>query len=272
MSEHIQSLSGGRQPPESALWGLTPPAQSEQHERTPGVARESEAFDFRLIIWVGIGLGITALLVSIAVGWVLGGLEHRNTIPSSTVSELAREEASKPFGRRLESVPGPHLEGIERESSLLEIRTEEGEKGRFWTAVDIHVRIDKNDKARLFELREGQRVTLTYFMPGGAGGGLGVVTSVTSPPTEAERKKVEPELPEVSRTMNGEIIRIEPRGIAAARAWAEAQMGSYGWIDRDKEIVHIPIEKAIEQALRSKEFGSRPSRERKRPEVGRRQR
>jgi len=33
-------------------------------------------------------------------------------------------------------------------------------------------------------------------------------------------------------------------------------MQQYGWIDREKGIVHIPVEKAMEEVLRAKEFGS----------------
>jgi hypothetical protein len=257
MSEHIRPADDRRDPV---------PAVPEQHERNPDVQHESEAFDFGLIVKVGIGLAIVAAIVHFAVGWLLGGLEKSHTVPLDRVSELTREEATQPLTRRIDSVPAPHLEGIERESSLLEIRTEDGVRQRFVTSVDVRVRIGKNENARLFELREGQRVTLSYYMPGGDGGGLGVITSVASPPLKAERKKAGPELPDASRTLNGEIIRMEPRSIAAARDWAEVQMEHYGWIDREKEIVHVPVEKAMEEVLRSKELGSPTSRERKRPE------
>jgi hypothetical protein len=247
MSEHIQP------PPET---------HSREHERahgqesTPGVSHESEAFAFRLILWVGGGLAVTVVVVVSALWFLLGGFERINTVPSGAASELALEEARKPFGQRLDDVPGPHLEGIERESSLLVVLSESGKEMRFYTAADIHVRIGANEKARLFELREGQRVTLAYYLPGGEGGGLGVVTSVTadSAHDRAEQKTHPSDFPDASRTLDGTIIRIEPRSINAARQWAEVQMGRYGWIDRNKEIVHVPIEKAMEEVLKSKEF------------------
>ena len=136
--------------------------EREEHERTPGVLHESEAFDFRLIIWVGVGLAVTGIIVQIVVLGVLGGLEKKHTVPSAAVSELAKEDAERPLGQRVDNVPGPHLEGIERESS----------------------------------------------------------------------------------------------SIAAARQRAEVQMQGYGWIDREKQIVHVPVEKAMEEVLRTKEFGS----------------
>lgn len=259
MSEHIQPA------PDRRDAGPTPPVI--EHERTPGVAHESEAFDFRLILWVAGGLIAFGVVLQIALWGLLGSFEKRHTVAPELVSEMAKEDAERSLGQRVDNVPGPRLEGIERDSSLLEILTDNGEKHRFFTAIELHVRIGKNEKARLFELQEGQRVTLSYYMPGGARGGLGIVTSVTSPPVEAEQRKPEPELPDVSRTLNGRILRIEPRSIADARVWAEVQMERYGWIDRQKEIAHVPIDKAMEQVLRSKEFGApKQSRERKRPE------
>lgn len=247
MSEHIQPA------PDRTSRELERP---EEHERTPGVSHESEAFNFRLILWVGVGLAAVAIAVQVVVWWLLGDLEKYDAVPPGRVSDLAMEEARQPLGQRVDNVPSPHLEGIERESSLLVVRMASGEEKRFYASVDARVRIGDNKNARLYELREGQEVTLTYYMPGGVGGGLGVVTSVTSPPLPAGRKQPGPELPEASRTFNSEIIKIEPRSIAAARDWAEMQGKSYGWIDRDKEIVHIPVEKAMEEVLRSKQFGS----------------
>jgi hypothetical protein len=256
MSEHIQPAHDRRD---------AVPAPPEEHERTPGVLHESEAFAFGLVIKVGIGLAVFIAIVQVVLVGLLGGFEKQHTVPPERISELTREDTARPLNQRVDKVPAPHLEGIERQSSLLEIRTEDGAKQRFVTSADVRVRAGKNDKARLFELRDGQRVTISYYVPGGDGGGIGVVTSVTSPPMKAEQKKAEAELPDASRTLNGEIIRIEPRSIAAARDWAKVQMEHYGWIDRKKEIVHIPVEKAMEEVLRSKELGP-TSRQRKRPE------
>ncbi|HTU23668.1 MAG TPA: hypothetical protein VMG10_36865 [Gemmataceae bacterium] len=162
MSEHLQSLSGGRRPPEiGGTQGADAP-RSDSHEHTPGVAYEREEFNFRLILWVGAGLVVTALVVHVIVWWLFGGLEKHNTVPTGSVSELALEDASRPFDQRLDNVPAPHLEGIEPESN--------------------------------------------------------------------------------------------PSRIAAARQRAEVRMKRYGWIDRDKGIVHVPIEKAMEEVLKSKEF------------------
>lgn len=152
-------------------------------------------------------------------------------------------------------MPTPHLEGIERGGSLIVIRTENGEEARFYGSPDLRVQIDNNEKAKLFELRKGQRATLTYYFPGGVDGGLGVVTAVTSPPLKADHKKPEPELPDATRTINGSILRIEAHSIAAARDWAEVQMKSYGWIDRDKGIVHIPIDRAMDKFGKSGKLG-----------------
>lgn len=261
MSEHIQ------QAPSSAPGGMTPSSPHAEHERTPGVLHESLKFDFRLIIWVGIGLAIVGLVIHFGVGFLLGGLQKYNEKPAGSVSELALEDSSQSLGQRVDKMPTPHLEGIERVSSILIVRTEDGEKKRFITSLDLRVRIGSNENAPLFELREGQPVTLAYFMPGGVGGGLGVVTSITSPQGEAGQKKVGPELPDVTRTLNCTILKIEPRGIAEARDWAEVRRQSYGWIDRETEIVHIPVETAMEEVLLTEEFSAAPAKGKHQPAV-----
>src|SRR5262249_18878888 len=153
-------------------------------------------------------------------------LEKSDTLPAGSMSTLALDDARRPLGQRLDTMPPPHLEGIERESSLVILRVDEGKEERFFVAPNVRVRIDETEKARLFELREGQQVTVAYDMPGGVAGGLGVVTSVTSPPVKAE-KRAEPELPDVTRTLTGTVIKLEPRSIAAAREWAEVQKDRY---------------------------------------------
>ncbi len=246
MSEHIQPA------PAWQTEASRERERPEEHERTPGVSHESVAFNFRLILWVGACLALVGVLIHVVVWFLLGDLEKINAVKPGRNSELALEEARRPLGQRVDNVPAPHLEGIERESSLLVVRMSSGEEKRFVTSVDVRVQIRDNKEARLFELREGQEVTLAYYMPGGVGGGLGVVTSIVRPPLPAGKKlQPGPEFAEVLRTFNGKIITIEPRSIAAARDWAEVQSRRYGWIDRNKEIVHIPVAKAMEEVLRS---------------------
>ena len=157
MSEHIQSAPG-------PLMGHSAVADTETHERTPGVSHERDRFNFRLLLWCGAGLIGIALVIHLVVWWLMAGLEKHNTLPPGSVSELALEDATRPFDQRLDKVPAPHLEGLEGES--------------------------------------------------------------------------------------------RPSLIAAARQRAEARMDRYGWIDREKGIVHIPIEQAMQEVLQSKEFRS----------------
>lgn len=245
MSEHIQQAPGPHAAHPSA----------EVHERTPGVTRESEWFNFWLIVKVGIGLAVVAVVIQVAVWYLLHGLEKANTPPAGALSSLALDDARRTLGQRLDNVPPPHLEGIERESSLLILRVDEDKEERFYVALDVKVRLGEKEGARLFELREGQRVTISYHMPGGVAGGIGVVTSVTSPPVKADTK-AEPELPNATRTLTGTVAKLEPRSIAASREWAEVQMDRYGWTDRPKGIAHIPVEQAMEKVLKSDEFRS----------------
>src|SRR5262245_32218019 len=248
MSEHIQpapSVADSLRESERTRGASAPP-------RTPGVSYEREGFNFPLIIKVGVGLAVMAVVIHLVVWWLLRGLEKADTQPAGSMSTLALDDAKRPLGQRLDNVPPPHLEGIERERSLFILRVDEGKEERFFVAPNVRVRIGETEKARLFELREGQQVTVAYHMPGGVAGGIGVVNSVTSPPVKAE-KKAEPELPDDTRTLTGTVVKVEPRSIAAAREWAEVQKDRYGWMDRQKKIVHIPIEQAMKEVLQSPE-------------------
>jgi hypothetical protein len=222
-------------------------------ERTPGVSHEKTEFSMRLVLWVGFGLFVTGVVIHFAVAGLLALDEKRNLPPPGSESSLALEDANRPLGQRLLDVPAPHLEGIERETSLLVLRVGEQDERRFFVGPAARVRIGDNTNARLFELREGQEVTITYHMPGGVDGGFGVVMSVTSPP-EKSRKNIEQELPQATQTLTATVLRIEPRSVAAAREWAEVQMNRYGWADRKQDVARIPIDAAMEEVLRSKEF------------------
>ncbi len=244
MSEHIQtSLS---------QHGSVSAAQSGEPERTPGVVHEREEFSFRLILWTGLALILAVGAVICTVGWISSGLQRYNVQPYDRASAFAVEDANRTLSQRLDGVPTPHLEGIERESSVLVVRTDDDEEKRLFAAPVVRVRIGKEQHARLYDLREGQRATLTYRIPSGLGGGPNVVVAIVSPP-EGTTISVD-DGADSFRSVWATILKIEPRSIAAAREWAEARMNRYGWIDREKRIAHIPIHKAMDTVLDSDEF------------------
>ncbi len=249
MSEHIQPAPG----PHPA------PVAVETTERTPGVTHERGEFNLRLIVYVGLGLIAIAVTVHLLVWWLLVGYEMRHTPPLEGESSLALADANRPLDQRLLNVPAPHLEGIERERSLLILRTGASEEERFFVAEDVRVRIKDKEQdpyrsARLFELREDQPVTVIYHLPGGVAGGLGIITEVTSPPDNTQTKEAKPALPHARQTLTAVILKVEPRSVTAAHEWAEMQMNRYGWADREKGVARIPVAAAMEEVLKSKEF------------------
>jgi hypothetical protein len=230
------------------------PVAATDPERTPGVSCEKSGFDFWLILRVGLALIVTVVVVQLAVWWLLVHYE----IPSAPMlegeSSLALDGARLPLGKRLLDLPPPHLEGIERGNSLLVLRTSLGEQQTFSVASNVHVLI-KDSTASLFELREGQAVTITYHVPGEVASELGVATSIRSPPLKASPDTAF-ELAHATRMLTATVVRILPRSPEAARAWADVQMGRYSWADRAKGIVRIPIRAAMEELLKSREFRS----------------
>jgi hypothetical protein len=77
---------------------------------------------------------------------------------------------------------------------------------------------------------------------------------------ESEARRAEPPSPlAVTREpTSGPQLLVEPgRALKAMRQQEEARLKSYGWIDQEKGIVHVPIERAIEM-LAEKGLPARP--------------
>ncbi len=132
MSEHIQAAPS---------LGSHPPPPSAAAERTPGVAHERSEFSLRLVLRVAVGLFVTAVVIHLAVWWLLVHEKFHNAAPLEGESSLALDDARRPLSERLLDVPPPHLEGIERESPLLVLRTDAHEEQRFYVAAGARVRI-----------------------------------------------------------------------------------------------------------------------------------
>ena len=68
----------------------------------------------------------------------------------------------------------------------------------------------------------------------------------------AENRTIEPATipPEVGRSqigmVNQRLFELHEEAIKK-RAEQERRLNSYGWVDRDKQIIHLPIERAMEQ-------------------------
>ena len=200
MSEHIQSPSGGRQPPERALGGLTPPAQREEHN-----ALRASSMRAKRSISGSLSRSASAWPLSppssyFTVAGLLGGLEKYHTVPPGRVSELMSEDAAQPLNERVETMCRRRISKASNDRAACSKSAPKTARESGFAHPSMSASASEEPKARTVRAAEGQIVTVSYYMPGGAGGGLGVVTSVTSPPLKSERKKPSSELPEVSQT------------------------------------------------------------------------
>ena len=205
MSEHIQP-AGGVSPPRR-VGGLTPPLRGRNTNKRPASPTRASVRlpPDPLGRWRPHRHGRGR---SIAVWWA---------VRSSSAQYAAGRQKLCRWPRRRRQAAGQRLlrraaaaSGRHRTREQFDHRSHgTGARKNGFTPPRMSVSVSATRRKRqLFELREGQRVTITYYMPGGVGGGLGVATAVTSPPTKVRaRGNPHGELPEAARTLTAKSSR-----------------------------------------------------------------
>jgi len=226
-----------------------PPPPAPHH---PEVRHEHSDVNVRAILWVAAGLVATAVVIHLVVWWLFDYYQRRDARANAGVPSLVAEEGSRPLGERLRDLPGPRLEGLEAEFSRLVLRTEGEEELTFDVPRIVLVERDgkeitpKGKQFTLFDLAEGMRVRVTYRMDNGRG----VAIAIEAPPGESSERG--PKGADLQQAV-GRVAKIEPVDVAARRAWGEARLSRYGWVDEKDKVAHIPIDSAM-QAILSKEL------------------
>jgi len=64
-----------------------------------------------------------------------------------------------------------------------------------------------------------------------------------------------------NETIHVQVLAVENEGLKNLRTEEEIQLGSYGWVDEEKGVIQIPIDRAIEVLAEE----ARVERERERP-------
>jgi len=110
----------------------------------------------------------------------------------------------------------------------------------------------------LYNLLPGTEVLLTYLDPQGLYGRPRVIRIevVGGAPAGSERPTEGG-----AHTVAGKIKRIDPESGPDIRQAGEADLSRYGWVDRKKEIAHIPIDQAMQFLVERHMLKSKPAKE-----------
>jgi hypothetical protein len=215
----------------------TPPPAPGQGPPAHPAGYETSDVNLRVIVWGGIAIVAGIVLT----GLVCWGLEayygSRQRREAEAVPVLTRAVAEQALAQQIAALPGPRLEGLQKYDTVLILRT--GPRQTRVFAVGPLTRLRRAGKeVHLSDLGEGTRVAVVYREEGGVAHALRVV----SPPEAAQ-------VGEGDRELTGALVRIEPRDVAERRRLAEARRGRYEWVDEDKGIARIPVERAREAIL-----------------------
>jgi hypothetical protein len=174
----------------------------------------------------------------------------------------------------------PRLEAFEPTHARIVLRTDDGEERVFYDDGNLTVEqipeSGEKSSLKLYAVRPGDQVSLTYLRPPGFTGGEGV--SLESQVTRDRVVRIEtgPGRSPAGRnaetgliTVAGTIVRIDPTSGPDMREAAEARLERYGWVDEKKQVAHIPIDEAMHiladnHLLESQPAGAKKAEEKKR--------
>jgi hypothetical protein len=225
---------------------------------------ETQDANLATIVFVGCTLVACAVVIHVALWGLFRYWDKHDVRAKTSSSPLVREEMNQ--------LPAePRLEAFEPNRAWLFLRTSDDKEESFYvdTAVTVERIPKEGERAelKLFALRPGTEVALTYQNPQGLPGRPRVVRIETGEGRAAGTgRPAETGL----ITIAGRLVRIVPTGGADWRVAAEIRLGQYGWVDEKKQIAHIPIDEAMRILAERRLLKSEPVRgdrgERENPE------
>jgi hypothetical protein len=204
-----------------------------------------QEIDTRVIYRVGGILAGTTLAVYLIVWGLLHLYEGRDKARGKTANPLLKADNARRLQQRVESIQGPPLEGLQPEDNKLLLEMVHGQEW-FYIPPSAFIKSDGEKVQDVYELREGTEVKVAYWERDNRHVVTTIVTPIPKKPETFSEEKI--------YYAWGKILKIEPLTIRGWREWAAARKDRYGWTDRDKKIVHVPLEQAMQSVLQTEEF------------------
>jgi hypothetical protein len=230
----------------------------------PPVKHETRDANIATIVFVGCILVVSAVVIHVGLWGLYKYWEERDNAAKTSDLPLVKEEMNQ--------LPAqPRLEAFQPNRAWVFLGVAGDQEVSFYVDTPITVervsREGKREPLDLFELRPGTAVALTYSETQGLPGRPRVVRIETGEglavgkgrPTEAGLA-----------TVNGALARVAATGGPDMRVAAETRLRQYGWVDRKKQVAHIPIDEAMKIVVDRGLLKSRPAGEegKVRPENG----
>jgi hypothetical protein len=236
-----------------------PPAETR-----PGY--ETRDANIRTIVLVGCALVAAAVVIHIGVWGLFDYLKRRadraNQARMARLPVVRAEMAQREAGLARRP-PQPRLEAFEPTHARIILETADGQEHVFYvdTPVTVVRRAEGGEEKvepNLYDVLPGTEVSLTYLDPQGLYGRPRVIRIEVGgeAPGDADRPREGG-----VRTVAGKIKRIDPESGPDIRQAGEADLGRYGWVDRKKDVAHIPIDQAMRLLVERHMLKSKPAKE-----------
>jgi hypothetical protein len=219
----------------------------------PPVKHETRDANISTIVFVGCILVAAAVVIHVGLWGLYHYWEERDDLAKTSHLPLVKEEMNQ--------LPAqPRLEAFQPNRAWVFLGVAGDEEVSFYVDTPITVervsREGRREPLDLFALRPGTAVALTYSETQGLPGRPRVVRIETGEglavgqgrPTEAGLV-----------TVNGQLARVVPTGGPDMRKAAEEQLRHYGWVDRKKQVAHIPIDEAMKIVVDRRLLKSAPA-------------
>jgi hypothetical protein len=227
---------------------------SDHPQPEPEHGHETRDANVSTIVFVGCVMVAAAAVIHVGVWGLFDYFKRREDRAKTTHNPLVRSQMNQ--------LPAqPRLEAFEPTHARVVLKTADGKEQVFY--VDTEVTVvrrqegvgGKGEPMNLYDVLRGTEVVLTYLEPQGLYGRPRVVRIEVGggAPGGSER----PAEGGVG-TVTGTIEKIDPESGPDFRGAAEADLRRAGWVDREKEVAHIPIEQAMRILVDQKMLKSRP--------------
>ncbi len=226
---------------------------SSHPQTEPARGHETRDANIKTILVVAGILIVCAVVIHLGIWGLFEFFKQRENAAKTTTNWLVLSQMNQ--------LPAqPRLEGFEPVHARVVLETPEGQEQTFYVdaPVTVYRPVEggrRSEPLDLYDLLPGTEVSLTFRDP--PNGRRQVVRIEAGGTRGGPERATETGL----KIITGKIKRIQPESGSDFRAAAEAELRRYGWVNREKDVAHIPIERAMQILVDQHLLSSKPEKE-----------